>query len=163
MVNGYNARVRSSYTQYGNGMPMPMAVPMPTPMPMPPQMNVSHRTYNTAIKNTTPQQQPVINQTQPQVANTNQTEEKKNSLWEIIKSDKAAIITGTVVSLAAILTMILFAKNDPAAKSSKNWKNTFAKIKNNIKTKWTNYRTDYKARMAAKAPEHCYLTPNIIR
>lgn len=169
MVNGYNSRFRSSYMQYGNAMPMPPAAPNIGFYPQPPQMNISHQTYNTSVRNTLaqqPQTQPVPPAQQPQQPKPQApTEPKKhgNSLWDIIKSDRAAIITGTVVSLAAILIMLLSPKKAATVAKSKSGKNTFSRMMDNIKTKWTNYRADYKARMAAKAPEHCMFTPYIIR
>lgn len=161
MVNGYNASVRSNYMQYGNAMPVQNVLPQQGIYPVPAQINVTHQTHNTTVKTpaaqqTIPQQQtqqPVVQQ--PAAPAQAAKPKKTNSLWEIIKSDTIAIITGSIVSLTAILAMALSPK--PATK------NIFSKMIDNIKAKWANYRVDYKARMAAKAPEHCRFTPNIIR
>ena len=153
MVNGYNSSVRSNYMQYGNAMPVQNVQGI---YPVPAQINVTHQTHNTTVKTPAAQQTMPQQQTQQPVAPAQEAKPKKtNSLCEIIKSDTAAIITGSIVSLTAILAMALSPK--PATK------NIFSKMIDNIKAKWANYRVDYKARMAAKAPEHCRFTPNIIR
>lgn len=83
----------------------------------------------------------------------------ENPLWKALKSDTAAVVIGSIVSSAAILIMILSPKSGSINSKPKKSVSLFSKLK----TKWANYRADYKARMAAKAPERNIYTPYIIR
>ncbi len=175
MVNGYNSSVHSSYVQQGNVMPMfsrygtadtdRRNVPAQN-ISMPP-VNVAKRTYNTTVHQTVPGpqynvlQKQVPQQPLQQNKNVEHTEEKENLLWKAIKNDKTAIAVGTVVSAVAILAMILSPKS--VKNIQKGSKKCFIKrFADSVKTKWQNYRADYKARMAAKAPERNHLTPYLI-
>lgn len=166
MVNGYNSRVHASYIQQGNIAPAGFypgaypqnSIPQPMPVKTVAPVNISHNTYRTTVHNTLPQSAVTAQQNTP-APKTNIPEEKENPLWKTLKSDKTAIIIGSIVSLAAILTMV-FSPKDTVKKSS--GKNIFKRMTDSIKNKWNNYRADYKARMAAKAPERNHLTPYLI-
>lgn len=172
MVNGYNLSVHSNYIQQGNATPL--AVPfVNAAQSIAPAQNLNTMPQNFAQSTNMTVRQTLQrgqynsgqSQTLPQHLIQNQKiehkEEKENLLWRAIKSDKTAIAVGTVVSAGAILAMILSPKSVKSIQ--KNSKKCFIRrFVDGIKTKWQNYRADYKARMAAKAPERNNLTPNLI-
>ena len=166
MVNGYNLSVHSNYIQQGNATPSALPFVNAAQSIAPAQnLNTMPQNFaqstNMTVRQTLPRGQYNSGQSQtlPQHLIQNQKiehkEEKENLLWRAIKSDKTAIAVGTVVSAGAILAMILSPK--PSSK-----KCFISRFVHGIKTKWQNYRADYKARMAAKAPECNNLTPNLI-
>ncbi len=106
MSNGYNANVRANYVSYGTGMQGAM-------IPLAPHVNISSQSYQ---MNT---EQPPVQKIQSYVP-VQQSPPLQHTIEHdsFIKNDKAAITTGAVLSLAAILAMV-FAPKRPSGPTLK--------------------------------------------